>query len=405
MDENWTKIFRLLKDDSISEMQANGPNSFFIKRNGKREQVDINYGNAENYFRGIEASLVPKIRAIMPWDRNGYLFEGPIEVNIDGVFIKVRCHIVLPPATVYPQITIAKKSTALATVDAIAARGSMSAEMLSFLKMAVRYRLSMVISGSTGSGKTTMMEALSKYISPEARVGIAEDSAELILPVQENKTFLQSVPWQPGLDPNRVATLDWCVQQFQRMRVDLILVGETRGKEFGSFLIAANSGMDGSMTTLHADDARKALDKMTSFALIGSDKRPVRSVNNDIANSVDIIVQLNIQQDGSHKVSEITEVTNTLGKDENATISTEVLYKYDQVEGDFVKEGSLTDNLRKKLENRGANIDAFLSQPIGSRSAPMNQAPRTQQQPGTRNQSQPLNNPLQNRTMGLPVRR
>lgn len=620
MDERWKKIFTLLKDPTVSEVEANGPNEFFIKQSGERKPINIKFGTVEEYYKGIENSLVPNMQSILKWDRNGYLFEGPLIIKVGGTRIQARCHIVLPPATLYPQITIAKKSTSLISLDDITDSGSMAPEMKMFLKMAVENRLNIVISGGTGAGKaltldtkiptpqgftsmgeinvgdeifdrfgnigvvqekfyqplkkvyeveletgevmecdaehnwmytsdgvvyqvktteelfnlddrvllpilpakteleiveeyhklgeeiakdkaswpetlitlsdnerfsilsgvldtvgdlfygefrllylneefdrkvletasslgykvyfddeiriispvalskyieiiedfnlfwrendwpkefaenrlvvrieetdkekemacisvntvdktylitesfipthnTTMLEAFTRYIDKDARVGIAEDAPELNLPEQPNTTFLHSVPWQPGLDPNNVATLDWVVQQFQRMRTDILLVGEVRGKEFASFLIAANSGMDGSMTTIHANDAKKALNKMTNFALTGAQKQPIRSINTDIANSIDIIVQLGILYDGSYRVLEITEVTNTLSNDDQATISTEQLYKYDISNDTFIKQGTMTDSLRQKLESRGANIAPFLSQQIGT---------------------------------------
>lgn len=392
MDRQWHEIFTVLSDPAVSEVEANGPEEFFIKKDGKRLRLNIRYPDLESYYVGIENSLVPNVTSITGWDRNSYLFEGPLELNINGVDIQGRAHLVLPPAAASPQITIAKKSVALATLDDIAARGSMSLEMLNFLKMAVTYRLSIIISGGTGAGKTTMLEALTKYINKDARVGIAEDTPELNLTDHPNKTFLHSVPWQPGMDPNKVATLDWAVQQFQRMRTDLLLVGETRGKEFASFLVAANSGMDGSMTTLHATNSKSMLQKATNFALRGSEKQPVKSVNTDIANAINLIVQLGILPDGRHKVLEITEVTNVLANDDNSTISIEILYKYDPSNDTFVKEGTMTDDLRRTLLSRGANIQQFLSQPIGSVSQPE----------GVNRSIQNLNqNPLRNRGFGL----
>lgn len=392
MDRQWHEIFTVLSDPAVSEVEANGPEEFFIKKDGKRLRLNIRYPDLESYYVGIENSLVPNVTSITGWDRNSYLFEGPLELNINGVDIQGRAHLVLPPAAASPQITIAKKSVALATLDDIAARGSMSLEMLNFLKMAVTYRLSIIISGGTGAGKTTMLEALTKYINKDARVGIAEDTPELNLTDHPNKTFLHSVPWQPGMDPNKVATLDWAVQQFQRMRTDLLLVGETRGKEFASFLVAANSGMDGSMTTLHATNSKSMLQKATNFALRGSEKQPVKSVNTDIANAINLIVQLGILPDGRHKVLEITEVTNVLANDDSSTISIEILYKYDPSNDTFVKEGTMTDDLRRTLLSRGANIQQFLSQPIGSVSQPE----------GVNRSIQNLNqNPLRNRGFGL----
>lgn len=205
---------------------------------------------------------------------------------------------------------------------------------------------------------TTMLEALSKSIPDNYRIGVAEDVPELNLQ-QSNVTYLHSVPWQPGMDENDVATLAWVVQQFQRMRTDKIIIGETRGKEFADFLVAANSGMEGSMTTIHAENPERCLSKMTGFALKGSERQPIRAINNDIANSVNLIVQLVIV-DGKHRVSHIQEVTPTLGNTDEAKISTQPLYRWDREQDMFYKDAVMTDSMRQRMIDRHVPIDTFL---------------------------------------------
>jgi len=365
----WNYCLNLLVHDDFSEIQVNGPNEFFTKQKGKRVHLeDIKLETAERLISGIKNGLIPHVVSHEEFDENGYLFEGPLEYEAEGKKIKGRCHIVLYPASRYPQITIAKKSTALPTLDSIASRGSMSSEMLAFIKAAIEIKLTMVMSGGTGAGKTTMLEAATKYMSNTERIGVAEDTPELVL-TQDNVTYLHSVPWSPGMDPNKVATLSWVVQQFQRMRTDRLIIGETRGVEFADFLTAANSGMEGSMTTLHASTPKQCLDKMTNFA-IRATASPLRTVNNDIANSVDIIVQLIILPDGRHRVAQIEEVTTTLGNDEAARPTTETLYRYDPRTDNFIKAGKMTDNLRKRFEEKGVDIELFLTTPIGSTAGP-----------------------------------
>lgn len=366
MDKQWARLFKILADDSVSELEANGIDEFFIKQKGKRKKVNVSYPDVASYVEGIETSLVPNVDVIFDWNPDAFLFEGDTNINVDGIIVQARVHIVLPPSAKVPQITIAKKSSALATLDDIAKRGSMSKEMLEFLKMIVKNKLSLIVSGGTGAGKTTMLEAMTKFIDKESRVGIAEDIPELNLTDHPNKTFLRSTPLRPGIDPKNVASLDWCVQQFQRMRVDSLIIGETRGKEFKSFLVAANSGMDGSMTTLHATTSKSTLEKASLLASIDSGGQPMRSINLSIATAVDIIVQLGILSDGRHKVLEITEVTSVISPNDDAAISIEVLYRYDPQNDVFIKEGTMTDPLREKLKLRGANIDAFMAKPIGS---------------------------------------
>lgn len=363
VEEIWGKLFTLLSDPKVSEFQCNGPASFFVKMQGKRLKVPVEAMSEEEYLAGVRDFLAPQVRSMRPWEDHGYLFEGPLQLKVGGEVIKGRCHIVQAPAALLPQVTIAKKSASLATLDSIAEAGSMSLDMRNFLRAALAANLTMVFSGGTGAGKTTLLEACSKLIAPEVRIGVAEDSPELLLK-QENVTYLQSVPWQPGMNPNDVATLTWVVQQFNRMRVDRIIVGETRGPEFASFLTAANSGMEGSLTTLHANDPRMCLTKMTSLALKGSENAPLRAVNQDIANAVDIIVQLTITPDGRHRVSHIEEVTAVVGSDEKAGITLNNLYKWQADSDRFVRTNSFSDHLRKRFVASGQSVDKLLGTPV-----------------------------------------
>lgn len=372
MTKEWEQIFTLLSDPAVSEMESNGKDLFFIKKKGKRYHLrEISFPTEEAYVQGIEESLIPFVRHFrekdegdVPWN-NDYLFEGPLEIRFNDVRIKGRTHITLPPVADTPQITIAKKSTSLITLDAIAERGSMSLEMKQFLEASVRARMTTVFSGGTGAGKTTMLEAMSKYIPMDTRIGVAEDTPELEL-LQLNTSYLHSVPHRPGLDPNKVASLDWCVAQFNRMRTDLLIIGETRGKEFASFLVAANSGMEGCLTTIHSNTPTRCLEKMSNFALKGSERQPVRAVNSDIANSLDLIVQLIILPNGLHKVASITEVTNTLSNDENATITTNMLYEYDPLNDVFIKKAYAQDKLREVWAHRGVDMTPFLQTAYGA---------------------------------------
>lgn len=358
----WRTCFEQLLDSSVSEVETNGPGEFFIKRRGQREKLPINVGSDEAYIQGIEQSLIPLIHTFASWERDAYIYEGPVEFMLQGQRIKGRAHIILPPASDRAQITIAKKAASLTTLDNIASRGSMAQEMKDFLEAAVQARLCTALSGGTGAGKTTMLEAMTKYIDLDRRIGVAEDSPELEL-VQENVSYLHSVPWSPGMDPNKVATLAWCVAQFNRMRTDLLIVGETRGPEFAAFLTAANSGMEGCLTTLHSNTPRRCLDKMSSFAMAGSAGQPQISINRDIANAVDLIVQLIILPDGRHRVHSITEVTSTVNNVGDITLNE--LYVYNPESDTFTKKAQMTDEMRSLMRSRGVDPEPFVKVPVG----------------------------------------
>lgn len=359
-DPVWNMCLNILLDDSISEVEANGPELFFMKRNGRRMHLtNLKYDSDEAYVKGIELGLVPHIVSHIPYDPNGYIFEGPIRYVANGKEIRGRCHIVLPPAADTPQITIAKKSTSLSTLDVIAERGSMAAEMLEFVKASIAADLTTVLAGGTGAGKTTFLEAMCKYIPLETRIGVAEDTPELVLP-HPNATYLHSVPWRPGMDEKDVASLSWVVAQFNRMRTDKLIIGETRGKEFSDFLVAANSGMEGSLTTIHANEPTRALDKMTNFALKGAPNQPIRAVNTDIATSIDLIFQLAyFKKDSRYRMTAIQEITSTIGNTEAASITTSRLYTYDSDNDVWIKGGHPTDKLREKFQIQGVDTTAF----------------------------------------------
>lgn len=360
----WKVCLDYLSDASVSEIESNGYNGFYLKKSGIREHLgEIDMKNDESYLQDIENSLIPLIKTHNTYKKNSYLFEGPIDVIHNNERIRGRVHIVLPPASDVPQVTIAKKSTSLLGLTDIARKGSMAVEMQQFIEACVQANLNIVISGATGAGKSTMMEACTKNIPNNIRIGVAEDTPELALS-QPNVTYLHSVPWQPGMDANNVATLSWVVQQFQRMRIDRLIIGETRGKEFADFLVAANSGMDGSMTTIHANTPQRCLDKMTNFALKGSERQPIRAINNDIANTIDIIIQLDILHDGSHKIKEICEITKTISNNDDAKITTNPLYTYKN--GQFFKSSIISDDLRQHFSDRNIDISKFLNSTVGS---------------------------------------
>jgi pilus assembly protein CpaF len=374
-DPKWNYCLNLLLDDSISEVEANGPNEFFIKKGGRRIHLsNVNFDSVEEYAESIKEGLVPLMVSHVPFEKDGYIFEGPIryvaEWQNEEKKIRGRCHIVLSPAADSPQVTIAKKSTSLATLDAIASKGSMATEMLHFVKAAIDADLTTILSGGTGAGKTTFLEAMCKLIDMDTRIGIAEDTPELDLP-HPNATYLHSVPWRPGMDEKDVASLSWVVAQFNRMRTDKIIIGETRGKEFSDFLVAANSGMEGSLTTLHANEPVRALDKMTNFALKGAPGTPIRSINTDIATSIDLIIQLAyFKSDSRYRVTAIQEVTNVIGTTEAAAITTNRLYTYDSDNDIWTKDGNPTDSLRERFRLHNVDISDILRSAPGTKLYP-----------------------------------
>jgi len=364
------KIIRRYSLNSKSEVELIKPLSVFkITPNSTDLQFNLEfYCSREDYFYNkynfnIQKRIVmrkEKFKYQYTYHILPYIYEGRLKLkNEKGEIVNTaRCHIVLPPACDFPQITIAKKTTSLTTLDIIQSSGSMNLKMKEFVKLCLKCNLTTVLSGASGAGKTTFTEAMTKEWPMGIRIGVAEDSPELNL-LQENTTYLKSAPRQPGQDIKDEANLDWCVQQLNRMRVDKIIVGETRSKEFFYFLQAANSGCEGSLTTIHASDPRMCLQKMTQFSVMAM-PQPIRVANKNIASTVDIIIQLVRLLDGRYRVHSIEEVSNTLGNDDNAAISTTVLAKFDEKTDTWTDSFSLmTDNLRKKIEANGYNSQTF----------------------------------------------
>lgn len=338
---------------------------------------DLTIGDSsEEYIDSVEKHLAPLINDGTEFRRDMALYEGPISyIGSNGDEIYGRGHLVLNPAATYaPLFTFAKRSTSLLTLDHIAKTGAMNDQMLRFIKAAVYADSTIVFSGATGAGKTTFLEACTKLLPMDTRIGVCEDTPELRL-MQEDVAYQKSHPQRPGMKAEDAITLRWVVKQVNRMRTDRIIVGEVRGPEFADFLVAASSGMEGSMITMHAEDSVQCLQKMTKFALQGSGENVgMRSVNIDIANSVHLIIQLSITPNGRHYVKEITEVTKGVSNADDAPITTQPLWKYDEKNEFHEKVGSMTDDLRRNFTQKGIDISEFLGQNIRAQEgAPINE--------------------------------
>lgn len=365
-DPFWNRCLQSLARPGASEFVANGPDSFFVTHKGVKERIEPPAEmNLRSYSKTLETNIVPLVSSRMNFDPDGYIFEGHYKADAGGGnAFEGRCHIALSPIAEVPYITMTKIASTSSTIESIAESGSMSTEMMQFLIMAVRAKLTIVLSGQSGAGKTTTLQALSKYFNEQDRIGVAEDIPELSFP-QSNVTYLHTLPPRPGLDPNLVADLSFIVKQWLRMRPDRGIIGESRGKEFADFLVAANAGMKGSLTTIHASDPAGALDKMTRFALAGSERQPIRSINKEIGSAVDLVVQL-ARIDGKHRVTHIEEITSTVSNTEDARLSSETLYEYMPETDNWKKSGVMSDRLRKELTSAGIDIKPFTTGAVGT---------------------------------------
>lgn len=340
----WKILYQVLCVPEISELVINGPETedIFVTRKGKRLPLDAIVKNSrvrwtdKEEFHRYDNDLESRMEYYGDGIRDSYcLFEGGLRLDaVNQVTgkpekIRARCHIVLPPvAEDFPIITIAKQSTSLTTLEAIMQSGSMNKLMMDFVKELVHHRKTVVISGGSGAGKTTFLSAMTREINPQERVIVCEDAPELQLPLT-NVVYMRSYPARPGMDANKQADLSWVVRQVQRQRPDRVIVGESRGPEFADFITAANSGYDGSLTTIHANDPNAALEKMAGFCkrAPGAGFTPMESINKDIKQAVDYIIQLKYQ-DGRYRMTGLHEldVVSTNG----TVIKTNTIFSWDR---------------------------------------------------------------------------
>ncbi|HEX8308703.1 MAG TPA: CpaF family protein, partial [Allosphingosinicella sp.] len=291
----------LLSDPDISDIMVNGPNQTFIEKRGKLEIAQIQFRDEEHLFQ-IAQRIVNKVGRRV--DQTTPLADARLQ---DGS----RVNVIIPPLSLRgTAISIRKFSEKPITVDMMKNFGSMSDKMATVLKIAGASRFNVIISGGTGSGKTTMLNALSKLIDPGERVITIEDAAELRLQ-QPHWLPLETRP--PNLEGQGAITIRDLVINALRMRPDRIILGEIRGSECFDLLAAMNTGHDGSMATLHSNSPRECLARMENMVMMSDIKVPKEAISRQIADSVDLIVQVKRLRDGSRRTTNITEVIGMEG--------------------------------------------------------------------------------------------
>jgi|YNPNPStandDraft_1061719.scaffolds.fasta_scaffold00288_8 pilus assembly protein CpaF len=291
----------LLRDESVTEVMVNGPKNIYIERAGKIERVRASFESEEHLMRIIERIVAPLGRRIdesVPY-QDARLPDGS------------RVNAVIPPLSlVGPVLTIRKFFKTPLTADRLIELGSISPEAMELLKACVQAKLNIIISGGTGTGKTTFLNVLSGYIPNDERIITIENAAELQLQ-QEHVVTLESRP--PNIEGRGEVTIRDLVINALRMRPDRIVVGECRGAEAFDMLQAMNTGHEGSMTTIHANTPRDALARIENMVLMAGMDLPHRAIREQIASALDMIVQLARMRDGTRKVVSISEVEGMEG--------------------------------------------------------------------------------------------
>jgi pilus assembly protein CpaF len=291
----------LLHDPTVSDILVNTYKHVYVERRGVIEKTDIVFKDEAHLMHIIDKIVSAVGRRI---DESSPMVDARL---LDGS----RVNIVIPPLAVDgPLLSIRRFGSTPLTADDLLRHRTLTPQMLETLRGAVRARLNIVISGGTGSGKTTLLNILSGYISNAERIVTIEDSAELQIK-QEHVARLECRP--PNLEGKGAVRQRELVINALRMRPDRIILGEVRGEEALDMLQAMNTGHDGSITTVHANNPRDAIARIETMAMMGSITLPVAAIRAQIASAVDIIVQVSRMSDGSRRVTHISEITGTSG--------------------------------------------------------------------------------------------
>ena len=291
----------LLQDESISDIMVNGPEKVFIEVRGRIQRAEIRFRSAAQLGAIAQKMAASVGRRV---DESSPLVDCRLP---DGS----RVNIVFPPLAIDGAcISIRKFAKRKVDLDAMAANGSMSPAVARILEIAARCRLNVVISGGTGSGKTTLMNAMSRLIDHGERIVTIEDAAELQFQ-QPHVVRLETRP--PNLEGRGEITQRDLVKNALRMRPDRIIVGEVRGAEAFDMLQAMNTGHDGSYCTVHANTTRDALTRIENMVQMGQTSLPSRAIRTQIAGAVDLIVQVARMRDGGRRVQQISEVCGLEG--------------------------------------------------------------------------------------------
>ena len=342
----------LVLDDSLTEIMVNGPRQIYVERNGKILLTDRQFDDDNHLLRVIDFIVSAVGRRID--------FRSPMaDARLwDGSRVNA---VIAPVALDGPILTIRKFTRDPYKASDLVGFGTLSNEAVGFIKACVLARANLLISGGTGTGKTTLLNVCSSFLPSDERIVTIEDAAELQLN-QEHVCRMESRPADVHGE-GRIAIRELVINCL-RMRPDRIVVGECRGGEALDILQAMNTGHDGSMTTIHANTSRDALSRLETLVLMAGLDLPAKAIRQQVAAAVDLIIQLSRMKDGSRKVTNISEITGMEGE----TITMQDLFVFEQrgldaagrVQGVFRPTG-IRPNIIDKLFDLGLPIPTELS--------------------------------------------
>ena len=314
-------ITPLLEDTAITEIMVNAPNEVYVEIDGKiAKDETVSFINDKHIVRTIQRIVQPLGRTI---DAANPMVDARLR---DGS----RLNAIIPPLSLKgPVLTIRKFNKKLESIDDLLRRGSLTVNMARFLEASVEAKLNIIISGGTGSGKTTLLNILSGFLGEDERIITIEDAAELKL---HQKHVISLETRLTNYEGEGEVTIRDLVRNSLRMRPDRIIVGEVRGKEAFDMMQAMNTGHEGSITTLHANNPIDSLNRLETMILMNEMEIPVSAVRGYIENAIDIIVQIDRLSDGKRKITSISEISGM--KDGNITLKEIFSFKQKGVSND-----------------------------------------------------------------------
>ncbi len=345
----------LLKDDTVNDILVNGPHQVFVERAGKLSLTDVQFKDERHLLRIIDKIVSAVGRRV---DESNPYVDARLS---DGS----RFNAMVPPIAVDGSlVSIRKFKKDKLGIDDLVGFGAFSEEMAAYLQAAVACRLNIIVSGGTGSGKTTTLNALSGFIDDAERILTIEDTAEL----QLQQTHVGRMESRPAnVEGKGAVSQRDCLRNALRMRPDRIIVGETRGEEVIDMLQAMNTGHDGSMTTIHANNARDAVSRLENMVSMAGIEMPLKAMRAQIASAVNLIVQASRLQDGSRRMVSITEVTGMEGD----VLSMQEVFRFQRVGlnpdgkilGHFTASG-VRSHYSERFKQWGYDLPAAIFEPF-----------------------------------------
>jgi pilus assembly protein CpaF len=345
-------IDRFLHDPGITEVMVNGPKMVYIERRGKLEHTDVEFVDEDHLKRTIDKIVSQVGRRI---DEASPMVDARLP---DGSRVNAVIH---PVAIGGPFLTIRRFSADPYTVDDLINFGTLTPQVAHFIDACVRGQLNAVISGGTGTGKTTLLNVVSSFIPDHDRIVTIEDAKELRLS-QLHVCSLESRP--PNVEGKGEVKIRELVRNSLRMRPDRVIVGEVRGAEALDMLQAMNTGHDGSLTTVHSNSPRDTLSRIETMTLMGGVELPVRAIREQMASALDVIIHLSRLRDGTRRITNVCEVLGMEGD----TIVLQDVYSFDfgmgvDEDGRFLgrlKSTGIRPNFSERLADGGVRLEPEL---------------------------------------------